>query len=578
MKKWLCFGFILVVLVLNLAASDRLAGRITEYVVPMPEEEPQLVLSFATYLGGSGSDDCDAVAVDHSGIYLACHSNSKEFPLATSTPEMDRESRWKASTSWEHRYDAFVVKLDPTGSRVLYTTSLGGSRWDYAGVITVDASGNVYVAGTTASPDFPTTAGAFQTSFGGGKYDVFVAKLDASGAVVYCTYLGGSGDEGAWDIAADEAGNVYVVGTTWSKDFPTTQGVFQRNLRGKQDAFVAKLDAGGSGLLYSTYLGGQEDEEGWSIALDGEGNLYVTGNTRSKDFFVTPGALQQCLAGGADVFISKLDARASNLLYSTYLGGSADEYIRDDNGNFALDAQGHLYVAGTTESHNFPTTPKAFQRNFAGGEADAFLAKLDLANSRLVYSTYLGGSRRDGATGVGVDAQGRAVVIGETDSPNFPTRKAVQTAFAGGKSDAFVVELSQDGSTLLYSTYLGGSGRESPEDIAVHASGNVYVSGLGNSSDFPTVAAIQAAYAGGRYDIILARFDQRSADPRQRKVVFDSKRDGNQEVYSMDPDGSNQKRVTHTPGRGKGSEKPSWSPDGRRIAFVLTATATGRFT
>ena len=136
-------------------------------------------------------------------------------------------------------FRSFVVKLDPTGSRVLYTTSLGGSRWDGAFVITVDTSGNVYVAGSTASPDFPTTAGAFQTSFGGGDYrDVFVAKLDASGAVVYCTNLGGSGDEDASDIVADEAGNVYVVGTTWSKDFPTTQGVFQRTLRGKQDAFV----------------------------------------------------------------------------------------------------------------------------------------------------------------------------------------------------------------------------------------------------------------------------------------------------------------------------------------------------
>ncbi|MBI4467148.1 MAG: SBBP repeat-containing protein [Acidobacteria bacterium] len=511
--------FSVFVLCLGLSAAGGLSGRITEYKVPTPEEGPQLVLSFATYLGGSGMDDCDAVAVDHSGnIYLACHSNSKEFPLATSTPEKDRERRRKSSTSEEDYWDAFVVKLDPTGSRVLYTTSLGGSRWEGAFAITVDASGNVYVAGATESPDFPTTEGAFQTSFGG-DYDVFVAKLDASGAVVYCTYLGGSGEEDESDIAVDEAGNVYVVGTTQSKDFPTTEGGLQRALAGKQDAFVAKLDATGSALLYSTYVGGQEDEEGWGIALDGEGNACITGQTRSKDFFTTPGAIQGSLAGGADVFVSKLDPGGSSLLYSTYLGGAGEEHMADDGGNIAIDAQGHLYVAGTTESHNFPTTPNAFQRNFAAGKADAFLAKLDLANSRLVYSTYLGGGGGDHATGVAVDAQGQACMTVQTDSADFPTQAPAQAVFAGCESDAFIVKFDQDGSRLLFATYLGGTGGEFPEDIALDGAGNVYVSGSATSTDFPTAAAIQATYAGGRNDIILARFDQRSGPATGGKLT-----------------------------------------------------------
>jgi hypothetical protein len=486
--------------------SARPAEQITEFFASTTEERPQLILSFATYLGGSGTDDCDAVAVDDSGsIYLACHSNSKEFPLATSTLEGDRASRHKTSPSPEHRFDAFIVKLDPTASRVLYTTALGGSHWETAGAIAVDASGNVYVTGTTESPDFPATEGAFQRRPGGDS-DVFVAKLDSSGAVVYCTFLGGSGDDWSMNIVADQAGRVYVVGTTESTDFPTTAEGLQHALRGKQDAFVAILDARGSSLLYSTYLGGAKEEQGWGIALDSQGNIYLTGKTRSRDFHVTPGALQPSLAGRADVFVSKLNPGGSTLLYSTYLGGAGEEYIWDDGGNIAIDSHGMLYVGGTTESRNFPTTPNAFRRNFAGGKADGFLVKLDLANSRLIISTYLGGSGGDHSTGVAVDAQGQAYVTVQTDSADFPTQAPAQAAFAGGKSDAFIVKFDQEGSELCFATYLGGTGAEFPEDIAVDRANNVYVSGSVNSPDFPTAAAIQQAHGGRGLDIFLARF------------------------------------------------------------------------
>ena len=279
-----------------------------------PQDSKGLVLSYSTYLGGSGVDDCDALAVDGSGnVYLACHSTSTDFPTVDSAHYANRGE-----------FDAFVVKLNPSGSEVIYVTHFGGSKWEAGNGVTVDAAGNAYVVGSTYSPDFPTTEGAFQTTFGG-QQDVFVTKLDSSGSVVYTTYLGGSGEDLSYGIAIDDLGNVYVAGMTDSPDFPTANP-FQPALGGGRDAFVAKLTPSGTALVYSTYLGGSGNEGRWGarIAVDASGNAYVAGGTESADF-PTVNPLQAALAGKQDTFVAKLNPTGSALVYSTYLGGSGNE-------------------------------------------------------------------------------------------------------------------------------------------------------------------------------------------------------------------------------------------------------------
>ena len=324
--------------------------------------------------------------------------------------------------------------IDPVLS---YSTYLGGSNLDETDGIAVDASGNVYVVGSTDSPNFPTAPGVVQATFGG--TDVFVAKLNPTGtALVYTTFLGGSGLDIEADIAVDASGNVYVTGTTFSTNFPTTPGVFQPTYGGTGsdpgsgqggDAFVAKLSPTGAALVYATYLGGSgDDTTTGGLAIDAAGNAYVTGGTNSIDFPATPGVVGPTISGITDAFVAKLTPTGTALAFATYLGGSDVE----GGGDIAVDASGNVYVTGTTSSTNFPTTPGVFQPTF-GGVEDAFVAKLTPTGAALVYATYLGGNNRDWGNGLAVDENGNAYVAGQTNSTNFPTTPGVmQPTYGGG--------------------------------------------------------------------------------------------------------------------------------------------------
>src|SRR5438552_3467713 len=355
-----------------------------------------------------------------------------------------------------HRVGFQVAAYDPSRPLVIDptlvdSTYLGGSGWDYGYGIAVDAAGSAYVTGVTRSTDFPTASPLQATTGGGVEGDAFVTKLDPTGsALVYSTYLGGRGVDYGYGIAVDAAGSAYVTGQTTSTDFPTTIGAFQTTKGGSYNAFVTKLNPTGSALVYSTYLGGSGGERGFGIAVDAAGNAYVTGTTGSTNFPTTPGAFQTT---GGGVFVSKLDAAGSALLYSTYLGGSGD----DRGYGIAVDAAGSAYVTGSADSTDFPTVNPLQAAN--GGVGDAFVSKLDATGSALLYSTYLGGSARDAASGIAVDAAGSAYVTGYTISTNFPTMNPLQAAHGGGYTDAFVSKLDAAGTALLYSTYLGGSGR-----------------------------------------------------------------------------------------------------------------------
>ena len=398
--------------------------------------------------------------------------------------------------------------IDPVLS---YSTYLGGSDMDYANAIAVDPSGNAYVTGYTASIDFPLVK-PVQSSPGGGTctdgvdtiacFDAFVTKLNPAGtALVYSTYLGGSNEDYATGIALDASGDAYVTGYTNSTDFPVKNALQAENAGG-YDAFVAELSADGASLIYSTYWGGSSDDIGTGVAVDSSGNAYISGYTASPEFPVTPGALQANYGGGDhDGFVVKFNSGGAELGYSTFLGGSADDYAY----GVAVDSAGDAYVTGATNSANFPTL-NAFQPNYAGGLCavapntfpcyDAFVAKLNPAGSALIYSTYLGGTGSDYGYAIALDGSSNAYMTGYTTSTNFPTTAGAFQQVFGGSYDTFVTKLDGAGSALVYSTYLGGPGTQVGYDVAVDSSGHAFVTGYNYGGGFPTVSPTQAKNAG----------------------------------------------------------------------------------
>jgi len=325
-------------------------------------------LVYSTYLGGRDFDNGEEVAVDAAGnAYVTGRTSSTDFPTTVAAFQ----------TTSAGGGDAFVTKLNSTGSALVYSTFLGGAESSDGGFgIAVDALGNAYVTGLTNSTDFPTTAGAFQTTIGSTQ-SAFVTKLNPTGsALVYSTYLGGSGGAEGTGIAVDAAGNAYVTGDTNSTDFPTTAGAFQTTSSGGTDAFVTKLNPAGSALVYSTFLGGSSFDQGSGIAVDASGDAYVTGRTFSTDFPTTEDGFQTTFGGARDAFVTKLNPTGSALVYSSYLGGSS----LDQGSGIAVDARANAYVTGVTLSTDFPTTGDAFQTTL-GGSTDAFVAKLSFANT-----------------------------------------------------------------------------------------------------------------------------------------------------------------------------------------------------
>lgn len=548
------------------------------------------VLVYSTFLGGSGDANeallgsgGSAIAVDSQGnAYVTGSTISTDFPVT--------QGAFQATDPGGS--PAFVSKLNAAGTALVYSTYLGGNSIDQASAIAVDAAGDAYMAGQTASTNFPVTVGALQTANKGaanGTVTAFVTELNPAGTdLIYSTYLGGSTLDGAAAITVDATGNAYVAGATSSTDFPVTQGAIQTTNKaaGAQtsNAFIARLNARGTALVYSTYLGGSggpsqrmaeggciaaasransllgwgvgDNEDGaFSIAVDASGDAFVAGQALSSDFPVTQGAFQTRNNGAnvlaSNAFVAKLNPSGTALLYSTYLGGSgtpclgsgAVGYDGDSGVALAIDSSGDAYLAGVTFSKDFPVTQGAYQtangfayqRKGATGQAPggptAFVAKLNPSGSALVYSTYLGGSGGfinitpffaefggDVAAGLAIDSSGDAYVTGATASANFPvTAGAYQTtnnyvvstgacgnSCPGGANgyNAFVTELNPMGSALVYSTYLGGNGAnpnvESSERpvgtgdassaLALDGTGNVYIAGTAESATFPVTS------------------------------------------------------------------------------------------
>lgn len=486
------------------------------------------VLAYSTYLGGTDYNYATGIAVDSSGnTYITGYTSSVDFPIAGGVQGVFGGGSCDTEVNTSPCFDAFVSKLNPQGTGLVYSTYLGGTGDDEGARIAVDASGQAYVAGFTDSIDFPT-AGPLQGSNGGGScgttaypepcYDAFVAKLTASGSnLVYSTYLGGTGDDFATSIAADSGGNAYVGGLTSASNFPVTYGTVQTSYGGGTfDGFAAKFSPTGNSLVYATYLGGNQEDHVNGIALDSSGDAFLTGQTNSSNFQVKGGFQTQYTAttcGSAlsnfpcfEAFVAELNPTGTALNYSSYLGGTAASY----GSGIALDSSGAAYVAGWTTSKDFPVTSGAYDRAW-GGTNETFVAKIAPAGNAIDYATYLGDIYPDQANAIAVDGSGDAWIAGYTYGGKFPVASALQAA-SGGLYDATVSEFDPTGSTLLFSTYLGGAGDEAANDLAVDSSGNVYVAGDTFSSDFPvTPSAMTTGYTGGSYDAWIARIEPQNA-------------------------------------------------------------------
>lgn len=387
--------------------------------------------------------------------------------------------------------------IDPV---LVYSTYLGGSNLDFGWDIAVDSSGASYVTGDALSTDFPLNT-PVQGTFGGGADDAFVSKINPAGtAIVYSTYLGGGLSDIGTAITVDSTGAAYVTGQTASLNFPLVGAIQGTNGGGVSDAFATKINAAGSALVYSTYLGGLDDDWGTGIALDNTGAAYVTGSTFSTNFpVVSP--IQGTIGGSWDAFVTKINATGSAFSYSTYLGGAASDLGHD----ITVDSTGAAYVTGETSSLNFPVVSPIQGAN--GGGIDAFITGLNPAGTAYAYSTYLGGSGNDIGFGIARDGAGSVYVTGDTASTNFPLVSPIQGTFGGGLRDAFVSKINATGSAVIYSTYLGGSASDFGRSIAVDSIGSANVTGETASTDFPIVTPIQGAFGGGLDDAFATKIN-----------------------------------------------------------------------
>jgi hypothetical protein len=454
-----------------------------------------------TFLGGSDWDEANDLALDAQGnVYVAGETSSTDFP--TTLGAYDRTYNGDGS-------DVFVSRLSGDLGSLLASTFLGGSYWNFAGALALDGQGTVYVAGETSSTDFPTTLGAYDRTYNGGSSDVFVSRLSGDlNSLLASTFLGGSAWDSATALVLDGQGNVYVAGETGSADFPTMAGAYDGSYNsGDRDAFASKLSGDLGSLLTSTFLGGSDWDVATALALDGQGTVYVAGYTSSTNFPTTLGAYDGSYNGGdRDAFASKLSGDLGSLLTSTFLGGMFGNG-NDVANSLAISSQDTVYVAGWTGSANFPTTAGAYDGVFNRGFRDAFVSRLSSDLGSLLASTFLGGSDWDVATALVLDGQGNVYVAGETWSANFPTTAgAYDRTYNGGARDAFVSKLSGNLGSLLASTFLGGSDWDSATALALDGQGNVYVAGDTYSTDFPTTAGVyDRAYNGGGSDTFVSR-------------------------------------------------------------------------
>jgi len=455
-------------------------------------------LIYSTFVGGSDGDSANSIALDSYGNALVTGwTTSIDFPTT--------ENAFNRTYSGGAYGDCFIFKLSVDGSSLIYSTFIGGNESDFGNSISLDEEGDVYVTGHTSSSDFPVTENAFNGTYGGSA-DCFVIKLSNNGSnLLHSTFIGGNDGEVGLSIALDDDGNAYVTGHTTSNNFPVTGNAFNSSYNGNWDCFVIKLSNNGSNLLYSSFVGGNSGDLGKCIAIDNDKNIYITGYTSSDDFPTTINAYDRSYNGGdfgGDCFVIKFSIDSPNLIYSTYLGGSND----DDVQSIALDNLNNAYITGYTTSDDFPTTLNAYDSTHQiGVVSDCFVCKLSCADSSLIYSTFIGGSWLDRALSITLDNERNAYVTGWTESSDFPTTANAYNRIHHGDhfDDSFVCELSENGSSLHYSTFIGGLSGDYSRSIILDNEKNIYVTGTTSSSDFPTTEGAYKRTCSGSSDCFV---------------------------------------------------------------------------
>ena len=461
-------------------------------------------LLYSTYIATSEMETPWDIKTDAAGnAYITGMTQSTTYPTSVGA--------YSAVYGGGSR-DAFVTKISAAGDTLLYSTFIGASGQDIAYGIEVDGGGNAYITGTTSSTNFPTTGGAYQTTPPTSGTHGFVVKLNANGtAPAYSTYLLSATPS---DIALDQFGNAYITGSCTAA-FANTTGFWKPTYGGgATDAFALKLETAGGTRAYATFIGGTGNDRGVAIALDASNNAYITGTTDSSSFPSAAGAYRNTVSGARDVFVTKLNGAGTGMEFSTLIGGTANDMVED----IAVDINGSAYVTGSTVSLNYPTSQKSFQDNQAGNDpnntyGDAFVTKFNPTGTAIAYSTYLGGVTGDGGTGIYVDRRGYAYITGFTGSVNFPVRigdydsefETTGEDPINYQGDAFYTKLTQDGSGLLYSTFLGGEEADTATAIIVSKMGDIFVTGHTRSTAYPTTEGAYQTTFGDKKDVFITK-------------------------------------------------------------------------
>jgi hypothetical protein len=461
--------------------------------VSEPAAQQTAALVFGTYMGGSAADYGASIVEDSSGrILISGHGESLDFPGQT------------GRRAAKHNIEGFVARFDPGGTQLDYLVLFIGDIEDFIKDIAVDSAGNVYGAGSSDSTDFPATVGAYDTTPNGG-FDAVAVKIDADGTLEWATYLGHDDTDEAQAIILDGNANPYLLGGTWSADFPTSLDALDDEHNGARDVFLAQLNSAGASLSYSTFVGGSGQEQGEGLDYFA-GALYATGWTNSSDFPTKSGSYDTSFGGSFDAFIFKLTPGSSTMDFSTFAGEAGE----DRGWSLVVDGSGQAHVGGSTTSDPFPTTGGAIDSTYAGGLCDflacpdGFLLRLNAAGSALGFSTYLGGGSWDVVNDVALGAAGTLYAIGFTQSADFPVSLDAYDSSLSGDSDAFVAMINSSATVLNFGSYLGGSLDEEGNGVAVNVCGLIYVTGGTISLDFPTIPGAYDLSLNGDFDSFTA--------------------------------------------------------------------------
>ncbi len=452
----------------------------------------------STFLGGSSYDGVYSMNIDASGhVFAIGATESIAFPVSQGADDTTHDGS---------EGDAFISKFNNDLTELLSCTFLGGGMWENGNAIGFDASGNVLVAGNTYSSDYPTTSGVYDRSFNGGDCDAFVAKFNNNlTELLASTLIGGSQFDTFGALGIGPAGDIFISGYTKSPNYPCTSGAYDASHNGETDVSVSCLNKNLTQLLASTLIGGSQGEWSYSLGIDSSGNVYVSGATESPAYPGTAGAYDPSYNGSYDAFLSKFNSGLTILAASTFLGGSDH-----DRGNtLKIDTSGNVFVVGRTHSSEYPCTSGAYDTSLNEGEGDAVVSKLNGDLSVLLASTLIGGTGMDDANAICFDVSGNVYIAGDTKSTDYPcSSSAYDTSHNGGDRDAFCSKLNNNLTRLLFSTYIGGTGEDAAYAMNIDASGYIFVAGETESSDYPITAGAYDRSFNGDDDAFISKFSE----------------------------------------------------------------------